>query len=275
MNRRRFLASAAVAGAYALAPRSLRAQDDDRLPPGFDQPDERGEAWAQVEYDGTTAYCPIPRNLRQKNTGGSDGAGLCVIASQVTDGNHQGLMAAVEKLWAVAKTRPGGYYPGKLKALMAEHAPDVPYKSYEGADVAWMEGVLKTGIPIGVTYGTGRGYQYQQIAHMVSLVHLDSKATGIIDNNFPGFVAWMPTSEFARRFVLGPGDGWAFYLDVPTRKPGPKPNPKPNPGPLAPDAGGIDAGSALWGFSAAAVGVGIGVAANRLARPCHCPEPTR
>lgn len=267
MHRRRFLTLAALAaGAGTLAPRALRAQDD-QLPPGFDMPDERGEVWSQVEYDGTTAYCPIPRELRQKNTGGSDGAGLCVIASQVTDGRWQALTAAVERLWAVAKTRPGGYYPSKLKALMAEHAPEVPYKSYEGTDVAWMEGVLKTGIPIGVTYGTGRGYRYQRIAHMVSLVHLDTRATGIIDNNFPGFVAWMPLAEFQRRFILGADAGWAFYLNVPRNSPDKPDKPGPGPAPTVP-SGGLDGFSLATGFAACGFGVAGGVIANRLTCPC-------
>jgi hypothetical protein len=269
VNRRRFLRTAAAFGAATIAVRPARAQDDDRLPPGFDRPDERGEVWAQVEYDGTTAYCPIPRSLRKKNEGGSDGAGLCVIASQVTDGRYQQIAAQVEELWRVAKTRDGGYWPERLKRLMAEVAPDLPYKSYEGTDVAWMEGVLKSGIPIGVTYGTGRGYQYQQIAHMVSLVHLDSERAGIIDNNFPGFVAWMPLGEFKRRFILGSDAGWAFYLDVPAQPaPTPKPSPNPVPGPVSP--GGLDLISLFLGFFACAAGVAGGVVANRLG--CHCPE---
>jgi hypothetical protein len=245
---------------------------DDRLPPGFDQPDERGEVWAQVEHDGVTAYCPIPRALRQRNTGGSDGAGLCVIASQVTDGRYQQLAAAVEALWAEAKTRPGGYYPTKLKELMAEVAPEVPYKSYEGRETAWMEATLRSGIPIGVTYGTGRGYDYQSIAHMVSLVHLDSEVAGVIDNNFPGYVAWMPLAEFRRRFTMPSGEGWAFYLDVPSKplKPAPKPNPVP-PGP-GPSAGGLDGWSVLAGFFSCGLAVAGGWAVGRLSCPCP-PAP--
>jgi hypothetical protein len=260
MHRRRFLRAASLGAAALALPRIGRAQDDrDRMPPGFDSPDERGEVWAHIEYDGTRAICPIPRAYRQRNTGGSNGAGLCVIASQKTDGTYQfedeqyrEQLRQVGAMWETAKQRPGGYHPGKLKALMAEVAPSIPYESYEGDDIAWMPAVLAKGIPIGVTYGTGRLYRYQPIAHMVSLVHLDDRLAGVVDNNAPHWVAWMPRREFERRFGMG-GFGWAFYLNIP--RPGPSPGPAPSP-----DGGGLAfalASVAAVGL-AAFTGLGLG-----------------
>jgi hypothetical protein len=125
-------------------------------------------------------------------------------------------------------------------------APSIPYKSYEGRDIDWMPAVLAQGIPIGVTYGTGRLYEYERIAHMVSLVHLDDQLAGIVDNNAPYWVAWMPRAEFARRFTLGSEYGWAFYLNVPSRPS----SPGPLPGPIAGTGGPL-----FWALAAAAAGM--------------------
>lgn len=271
-SRRRFLRSAVAAGAALSFParglhaRSVRVQgDDDRMPPGFDRPDDRGEFWAQVEHDGVTAYCPIPVEMRKKNEGGTDGAGLCVIASQVTDSNWQQIGEVGATLWKTAKQRRGGYWPERLKELMAELAPEIPYQSYEGRDTTWMEHQLQSGIPIGVTYGTGRGYEYQQIAHMVSLVHLDSEWGAVVDNNFPGFVAWMPRAEFDRRFVLGIGEGWAFYFDIPAPQPDQPFIPSSSGGIVLPMLAATAAGglACLTLATATAIGVGGGLLLRR------------
>ena len=219
MNRRQFLQSAT--GVALLLPSWAAAQQPERIPPGYETPDERGEVWAPVQWNGHVPYCNIPRALRQRNTdgsapGGSDG--LCVIASQVTDGRYQSLVREVNSLWETAKQRPGGYHPAKMKALAYEIMPHVPFKSYEGRETGWMEAVLKQGIPIGTTMGTGRAYHYARIAHMVSTVHYSASEgiAAIIDNNWPAAVVFLPIQEYARRFTLGLGYGWAFYWDVPT-----------------------------------------------------------
>ena len=184
--------------------------DPDDLPEGFDRPDGRGEVWGGISYQGRTAQCPIPHALRKRNEGGSDGAGLCVIASQVCDGNWQAMVAEMADFWRAAKERRGGYWPERLKGLVKELHPEIKYLSYEGDETDWMQLWLGYGVPVGVTYGTGRGYRYQQISHMVSLVGLWDDLAAVIDNNFPRWVAWMPRAEFDRRFTMTGGYGWGF-----------------------------------------------------------------
>jgi hypothetical protein len=187
-----------------------------------DTPDHRGEVWGGLvdPVTGTKAQVQIPLELRQRNSVGTNGAGLCVIASQVTDGRKQERPAEVQGLWDTAKRRWGGYSPPKLKSLVAEVCPELPYLSYEGADTDGLERLTRQGIPIGVTYSTGKLYGYRHIAHMVSLIHLDSARAAVIDNNKPEVVAWMPRAEFDRRF-RDRGEGWAFLWQLASARLGP------------------------------------------------------
>lgn len=215
ISRRRWLA-AVVAGSLAASdPRRVVAslpRGSKKVPEGFDRPDSRGEAWGQFTYQGKTIQCPVPEAMRQRNTDGSapgPSDGLCVVASNVTDGRFQRLQAEMTRLWAEAKNRPGGYWPERLKKFVDEVAPGLDYLSYEGDETDWMVEWIDQKVPVAVTMGTGRGYQYQSIAHMVSLVGLWRDMAAIVDNNFPDWVAWMPRAEFDRRFVMG-GYGWGF-----------------------------------------------------------------
>lgn len=175
--------------------------------------DRHGEAVTDgPSYQATQANAPIPAHLHQRNTGGSDGAGLCVIASLVTNGRYQGVGEQVEALWDEARRRPGGYYREKLDDLIRGAAPGLKYAQYEGTDPAPLVRWSAAGYPVGVTYGTGALYGYQPIAHMVSLSHLDDQWAAIIDNNNPGKWSWMPAREFARRWTLTGGQGWAVLL---------------------------------------------------------------
>lgn len=186
-----------------------------REPSAPDTPDHRGEVWGGLTdpVTGTRAQVRIPLELRQRNSVGIDFLGLCVIASQTTDGRQQGRAAEVAELWAAAKQRTGGYSPDKLKRLVAQVCPGMPYLSYEGADTDGLARILARGIPVGVTYSTGKLYGYRHIAHMVSLVHLDARRAAVIDNNKPEVVAWMPRAEFDRRF-RDRGEGWAFLWQI-------------------------------------------------------------
>lgn len=207
---RPFAVSAALL--FALAP--VAAADSVTRPDPT--PDRRGEAWGGETYRGVRSHVVIPLEQRQRNTGGSDGAGLCVIASIKTNGNYQGLGPEVVKLWEEAQRRPGGYSPSKLERLLAEITPDLKYASYVGSDPAVLHRLSKAGYPIGATMNTGRLYNYMPIAHMVSLVHYDEEKdlAAVIDNNKPEVYAWMPAQEFARRWN-GIGGGWAFVWDYP------------------------------------------------------------
>lgn len=143
-----------------------------------------------------------------------------MIASQVCDGNWQAMVAEMADFWRVARSRPGGYWPDRLKKLVKELHPEIKYLSYEGDETDWMELWLGYGVPVGVTYGTGRGYRYEQISHMVSLVGLWDDYAAVIDNNFPRWVAWMPRPEFNRRFTMSGGYGWGFLWRRLVRTPG-------------------------------------------------------
>jgi len=183
------------------------------------QPDHRGEVITEEpEWRGVKASAPIPTWQHILNEGGSDGAGLCVIATNVIDGAYQdveGLNAGKESpVWLMAKKRPGGYYPSKLEALFREAGLETAWFSAEGRAeelLPVIEYYTGQGIPVGVTMNTGRFYQYQTIAHMVSCLHLDANWACIVDNNNPGYYHWMPREEFARR-LTGGRVGWIVAL---------------------------------------------------------------
>ncbi|MBE7197458.1 MAG: hypothetical protein INR70_06620 [Parafilimonas terrae] len=168
-------------------------------------------------YQGTTARAPIPAAMHQRNTGGSDGAGLCVIASMVANGRYVGVPELAE-LWAAARDRPGGYSPLKFQLLVNEILPGEKWASYEGRDPMILDRLSRQGYAIGATMNTGELYGYRRIHHMVSLVHFDWDAdlACVVDNNEPGVYTWMKAREFVRRWIDGP-EGWALVWK---RRPG-------------------------------------------------------
>lgn len=194
-------------------------------------PDRRGEVALDVPaYQGTTAAAPIPREMHLRNEGGSNGAGLCVIASAVINGQYQAVPGLVDtpdaqgragkgsRLWQAAKRRPGGYSPGKLERLVSEVMPDEKWASYVGRDYTVLDRLSKQGYPIGATMNTGALYGYRPINHMVSLVHYRTGGLAcVVDNNDPGKYHWMPAAEFDRRWIDG-GTGWAWvWTRLPSR----------------------------------------------------------
>jgi hypothetical protein len=184
---------------------------------GAGAPDRRGEeVTAAPRHQGTTASAPIPPELHLRNEGGSDGAGLCVIASAVINGQYQGVPGIApgrgkeSLLWRTAKKRPGGYSPDKLAALLKETMPAEKYASYLDTDPKVLDQLSRRGYPVGATMNTGALYQYRPIHHMVSLIHYRSGGLAcVVDNNDPSKYHWMPASEFDRRWIDG-GTGWAF-----------------------------------------------------------------
>jgi hypothetical protein len=182
-------------------------------------PDRRGEAWqpepeSKNTYRGVRASVPIPVDLRQRNTRGTDGGGICVVASATTNGRYQGIGDEVQKLWEYAKTQPGGHSPQKLEAQIKRVAPSLKYANYLGHDAAVLERLCGAGYPVGATMNTGRQYNYARIAHMVSLTHFnrEQNLAAVVDNNQPEVTAWMPATEFERRWSGG-GSGWVFVWD--------------------------------------------------------------
>ncbi|WP_165250176.1 hypothetical protein [Paludisphaera soli] len=180
--------------------------------------EDGGEVWtSEPVYRGVRANAAVPAWLHILNEGGSDGAGLCVVASNTLDGLYQGVPEFAEgkgsNVWRLAKERPGGYYPEKLEGLFRDAGLETAWFQAEG-DAAELLAVIehynRQGIPVGITWNFGEHYG-TNIHHMVSLIHLDSEMACIVDNNFPGEYVWVSRDELAKRIVDGPA-GWVVVL---------------------------------------------------------------
>lgn len=164
-------------------------------------------------HDGKEVQCDLPVDLRQHNVGGRDGAGLCVFTSIMHSARYQN----ERRLWnfqADMRKEPGGGYPAKVDAMVKKYGAGTQYIQYEGRDPSILELSLKCGKMPGVTYnGMDQVHYSGRIAHMVSLVYLDSTAACILDNNFVGErdLVWMTRDDFLQRWTGG-GSGWAVIL---------------------------------------------------------------
>lgn len=105
-------------------------------------------------FRGLRANAPIPPGMHIENEGGVDGAGLCVIASNVLDGVYQVVPELASgknsATWKAAKRAPGGYSPSKLKRLWDRVGMTTPYASVEaGVDevCAVVEHYTGMGVP--------------------------------------------------------------------------------------------------------------------------------
>jgi hypothetical protein len=181
-------------------------------------PDRRGEVVTRVpEYQGERASAPIPPEMHQRNEGGSDGAGLCVISSCLANGLYQGVPGLADgkasAFWRAAKSRPGGYGPDKLVNLVRETLPGEKYASIESAGPDDLDRLSRAGYPIGGVMAWGQGYP-GRISHMVSLIHYRKGGRAcIVDNNFPGEFHWLPAEEYDARFRAN--GSWAFLFTRP------------------------------------------------------------
>lgn len=172
--------------------------------------------------------CPLPGNLHQRNTGGSDGAGLCVYASARHTGRWQS-DPLFDAMFDWMRNYPGGSYPDKfaatLKACAKQKGLVVPdYIQIEDNDIEVLKLACRNGYMPGVTYGyspTGR-YFGRRISHMVSLAHASDDWFAVLDNNYPGEnnFEWLKPSEFKGAHIAG-GGGWKIILL--TVPPPPKP----------------------------------------------------
>jgi hypothetical protein len=170
-------------------------------------------------HDGVEIQIELPVAQHVENFGApKDKLGLCVFATMDMDARWHN----VRKLIGIInKIQEGGGWPAKVDAVFKQYAPDLKYIQYEGTDPAILDKALSEGRPAGVTYGYGERYKMQTIAHMVLLVHLDSKWAAILDNNFPGTYEWMPREEFLRRWVHPNGEGWCYVMLAPPPPPPP------------------------------------------------------
>lgn len=170
---------------------------------------ERAQVTGPV-YEGVEVSIDLPDHQHVKNFGApADQKGLCVFASMDMAARWHNIRQLVG---VVQKVREGGGWPEKVDQVIASIDPNIKYEQYEGADPAFLERGIRSGAPVCVTYGYGERYGMQTIAHMVLLVHIDSRYAAIVDNNFPGNWEWMSRDEFLRRWVHPSGKGWAYYF---------------------------------------------------------------
>ena len=102
-----------------------------------------------IAPDGVPVQVDLPQDLRLHNTGGRDGAGLCVFTSI----NHAARWQAIEPLldfqqWM--KSKPGGGYPEKVAAMITQKCkelavPEPKYVQVEGSDLEPIRVALKIG----------------------------------------------------------------------------------------------------------------------------------
>lgn len=180
--------------------------------------------------DGTQINCDLPGSLHQRNTGGSDGAGLCVYASARHAGRWQN-DPLFEAVFEWMRRHPGGSYPEKFDRTLRQCAKELglPVPEYvqvtNSRDLDVLRLACQTGRMPGVTYERSptRRYGGGRIAHMVSLPHADERWFCVLDNNYPGAdkYEWMSPDEFLR--VCNPGGYWAVILLSPP-PPGPPTN---------------------------------------------------
>lgn len=170
-------------------------------------------------FEGTEVAIDLPVEQHVHNVAApGDGAGCCVFASM----DMAARWGNVKPLYGVEKKlRYGGGWPEKVDETFKQYAPDLSYAQYLGSDPTFLEAAIKTGRPVCVTYGYGERYGMSTIAHMVILVHFDSRLACIIDNNFPGTFEWMSRDEFLRRWKHPHGTGWAYVLLAPPPPPMP------------------------------------------------------
>ena len=176
-----------------------------------------------VGPDGKTEVeAPLPANLKEKNVGGTDGAGLCVFDSITYCAVYQNERLLIE-LFHHMQHEPGGGYPEKVDQMIAKYGKGTQYIQDTTGDYELLKLAIRTGRPCGVTYdGHDPHYGNQTIAHMVQLVYADDRFACISDNNFPADdqYVWMTAQEFQTRWK-GNGGGWSVILLHPAPPPVP------------------------------------------------------
>lgn len=156
-----------------------------------------------VGPDGKVVRTNMPLNLYIRNTGGSDGLGLCVFTSIYHTGVYQGLPFYDFRKYMERK--PGGGWPEKVDRMVSEYCRaykyDVPnyVHVYGLKSIDVIELAIRRGHMVCITWGTDYShYGGQTIAHMVNCVYLDKDWGAIVDNNFPNEVLWVRRKTFEK-----------------------------------------------------------------------------
>jgi hypothetical protein len=170
----------------------------------------------------TEVACDLPVDLRTKNVGGRDGAGLCVFSSIGHSARWQH-ETRLEDFQQKMRAEPGGGYPEKVDAMIAKYGAGTAYLQYEGKDPQILEQALASGRMPAVTYnGHDPHYGNATIAHMVNLVFLDDRWACVLDNNFveENSLVWLSRHDFLQRWTGG-RSGWVVVLLAPPPPPVP------------------------------------------------------
>lgn len=138
----------------------------------------------------------LPPNIRQENWVGDRGEGSCVHATTV-------MLFRYQRQYELADYWRRSYQNGEtwygLVAKM-EQAKVRWAGTYNKQDVKFLEWAMRTRRGCMVTT--------QEAAHMILLVHLDSKVAGVIDNNDPSRVIWKSRSQFLAEWYAS--NSWAL-----------------------------------------------------------------
>lgn len=137
----------------------------------------------------------IPLALRQENWPGAEGGGSCVHASMINLLRWQGQYKLAD-WWS--QNYDSGEYASRMAARMA--AAGIPFAETTNGQVAFLDWALKTRRGCNVVVMGG--------AHMVTLVHFDSKYAGILDNNYPNRITYYYRQDFINYWQRS--GGWAF-----------------------------------------------------------------
>ncbi len=136
----------------------------------------------------------IPLALRQENWVGNQREGSCVHASMISLMRWQGRYN-LANYWR--KTYGNGCWPADLAARFDKEK--VRYAYTDKGDVKFIEWACRTRRGCGITVMGG--------AHMVALVHLDSKWACLLDNNNVSKYKWVPREMLIAEWKAS--YGWA------------------------------------------------------------------
>lgn len=138
----------------------------------------------------------VPLPLRQSNwTKGGPRNGSCCWATMISLLRWQGRDNTAD--W-IRQNYGGGEYPARMAEQL--DAAEVRYAYTVDSDISFLEWACQTGRGCGVTVMGG--------AHMVALVHLDSKWAAVLDNNDITKYIWVPRETLIAEWLAS--YGWAI-----------------------------------------------------------------
>ncbi len=134
--------------------------------------------------------------FRQSNWIGSQGEGSCVYATAISLLRWQGEFELADN-WPYEN----GEWATRFAARCDERGIRYAYTSKRN-DVNFLEWAIATRRGCGVSVRSGR--------HMVTLVHLDSKWAGILDNNDTSTITYVPRDTFLNEWMNS--SSWAYTI---------------------------------------------------------------